>query len=410
MCLPSFLNGALPFFGHEMHGCQLSGSFLTMNILILSRLCERHAIVRWLGLVCLLSGMFLTIQPLSAEGLESHQSSAPVLRVGTKITPPMVIKNANGEWEGISIQLWKHVAAELGWHYEFVEMPLTELLQSVENGQLDAVVAALTITAEREKKVDFSQPFFMTGLSVAVRHQDQGQSSVLAILSAVFSWKILQVVGWMVASLFVIGVGFWLFEHRRNPQHFGGSLLRGLGSGFWFSAVTMTTVGYGDKTPTTLGGRILALFWMFTSVIVISIVTASITSSLTVERLGSMINHPNDLVHVRTATVTGSTSAAWLKDNHFAFAEFKTLEEALKSVQEKQYDAVVYDEPLLRYLTLNAFQDLQVLPITFHRQNYGIAFPNASWLREPVNWVLLKELQEPAWDQLIKQYMGKENP
>lgn len=381
-----------------------------MNRLILSRRFERKAMSGWCGLLQVLIGIFLIVSPLSAADAETQQSTARVLRIGTKITPPMVIKKADGEWEGISIQLWKHVAAELGWNYEFIEMPLTELLQSVEREQLDAVVGALTITAEREKKVDFSHPFFMTGLSIAVRHQDQGQFSLFAILSAIFSWKIFQVVGGLAFSLFVVGVGFWLFEHRRNPDHFGGSLLRGLGSGFWFSAVTMTTVGYGDKTPATLGGRILALFWMFTSVIVISSVTASITSALTVERLGSMINHPNDLVHVRTATVTGSTSAAWLKDNHFTFGEFKTLPEALKALQEKQYDAVVYDEPLLRYLTITQFQDLQVLPVTFQRQNYGIAFPNASWLREPVNWVLLKELQEPEWDQLIKQYLGKENP
>ena len=40
-------------------------------------------------------------------------------------------------------------------------------------------------------------------------------------------------------------------------------------SAFWWAAVTMTTVGYGDKTPVTTGGRIVGLVWMFTSVIVI---------------------------------------------------------------------------------------------------------------------------------------------
>jgi hypothetical protein len=69
----------------------------------------------------------------------------------------------------------------------------------------------------------------------------------------------------------------WLFERKLNPAHFGGNTLQGIGSGFWFSAVTMTTVGYGDKHPKTTGGRIVSLIWMFTAVILVSLFTATIT-------------------------------------------------------------------------------------------------------------------------------------
>ncbi|MGO2102628.1 MAG: ion channel [Psychroflexus halocasei] len=44
----------------------------------------------------------------------------------------------------------------------------------------------------------------------------------------------------------------------------------------------MTTVGYGDKSPLSLGGRIVGLIWMFMAVIILSSLTAGIASALTV--------------------------------------------------------------------------------------------------------------------------------
>ena len=86
--------------------------------------------------------------------------------------------------------------------------------------------------------------------------------------------------------LMVAGFCIWLFERRQNAAQFGeGSVARGLGDGFWWSAVTMTTVGYGDKAPKTFGGRVVALIWMFVSLIIIASFTASIAASLTANRL-----------------------------------------------------------------------------------------------------------------------------
>jgi hypothetical protein len=45
----------------------------------------------------------------------------------------------------------------------------------------------------------------------------------------------------------------------------------------------MTTTGYGDKAPTTVGGRILAILWMFTALIVTAGFTAQLAASLTAD-------------------------------------------------------------------------------------------------------------------------------
>ena len=107
----------------------------------------------------------------------------------------------------------------------------------------------------------------------------------MAIIKQIFSWTVLKIILASLLLLLLVGLAMWRLERKRNPEQFGGTTIEGIASGFWFSAVTMTTVGYGDKHPKTLGGRLVALFWMFVSVILVSVFTATITSLLTVKQL-----------------------------------------------------------------------------------------------------------------------------
>lgn len=63
-----------------------------------------------------------------------------------------------------------------------------------------------------------------------------------------------------------------VFEGDINDQ-FGA-----MGDGIWWVLVTMTTVGYGDKVPVTMGGKIVGVFVMFAGVAILSLFTATISS------------------------------------------------------------------------------------------------------------------------------------
>ncbi len=54
---------------------------------------------------------------------------------------------------------------------------------------------------------------------------------------------------------------------------FGDGIVDGIGHGIWWAMMTMTTVGYSDKAPKTMGGRIIALIWMIFSIIFIANIT-----------------------------------------------------------------------------------------------------------------------------------------
>lgn len=359
----------------------------------------------WFGRMTILFVGVIVVMTVRAEGQVSSPGERKLV-VGTKEAPPFAIKNADSTWSGLSIELWKAIADELQLEYEFREFDLKGLLEGVRNKSLDAAVAALTITAEREKSFDFTHSFYTTGFGIAVA--PQGMRRWLGMLKGLLSWEVLEIIGGLVLLLGIIGSGVYLFERKRNPQQFGGRVLQGIGAGFWWAAVTLTTVGYGDKAPITLGGRLIALIWMFAGILFLSGFIATITTTLTVTQLQSFIRGPEDLTRVWVATVADSTSESYLRENRIRYRSYETVREGLQAVARGEVDAMVYDAPLLLYLANTELQGvIEVLPQTFERQEYGIALPQGSLLREPINRVLLAKIATPAWKDLLFQYLGE---
>jgi len=341
----------------------------------------------------------------------AHGQAAPEaaparkLVVGTKVAPPFATKDAEGAWHGISIDLWREIAAELKWDFEFRELDLQALLAAVGDGEVDVAVAALTVTAEREAAMDFTHPLHTAGLSIAVR--PGRRASWLMALRQLLSLNFLKAVGTLALVLFAAGTLVWLFERKRNAAQFGGTAAKGLGAGFWWSAVTMTTVGYGDKAPVTLAGRLVALVWMFAAVIIIAAFTGAIASALTVGQLESGIQGPDDLPSVRVGTIAGSTSETYLRGRRIVYQTFDSIEAGMGAVAAGTLDAFVYDAPLLRFLANSTFKGaVDVLPVKFERQDYSFALPTGSPLREPINRILLRKITQPEWQNTLYRYLG----
>ena len=350
-------------------------------------------------------GWLLLALPMVVAQAGAQESSPTVLRVGTTNTPPFAWKADDGQWFGIGIELWRELAAELGWQFQLHERKFTDLLKDVEDGSLDAGVAAITVTADREVLMDFTHPFYITGLGIAVPRRSAAQGWV-KVAERFLTLHFLYLLAALILVLFIAGFVVWLFE-RRSPEMFGGGPSRGVGSGIWWSAVTMTTVGYGDMTPKTLGGRIVAIIWMFTSIIILSSFTAAITSSLTVSELGGSVKGLADLKSVRVGTVDGTASAAFLADQGIVAAGFSATSTGLRALADGEIDALVEDAPLLQYLVNKNFRGrLQVLPQRFDRQYYGIALPTGSNLREPLNRALLRFIHTEDWQSLVERGLG----
>jgi polar amino acid transport system substrate-binding protein len=112
------------------------------------------------------------------------------LRVGmTAAQPPFNMTTKSGEIVGLEVDLTTALAQSMGLEVEFVVMPFALLLEALENGQVDMVASGMTITPERNARVAFAGPYFITGKSVLtksetlanVRSSDELDDSKLSI-------------------------------------------------------------------------------------------------------------------------------------------------------------------------------------------------------------------------------------
>jgi len=333
------------------------------------------------------------------------QSSAPVLRVGITEVPPFVIKEPDGSWRGISIDLWNTVAKEAGYQFELLPMPFEQLLPSLEEGQLDVVVGALTMTAEREDRFDFTHSFYRTGLAIGVPLVSDGGG--WSVLKGLLSWQFLSLVLGLAVLLLLVGALLWLFERRGNKEQFGGTPVQGLGSSFWWAAVTMTTVGYGDKAPVTLGGRLVGLVWMFAGLIMVSTFTAAVASALTVGNLQGGIQGAEDLRRAHVATIDKTDSARYLASQRIRHTDYPNLLAAMHAVQSGEAEAVVYDQSIMQYRNGEMSKGgLRLLPGTFENQSYAFALADGSPYREGINRELLRAISGSDWRKLQQLYLG----
>ncbi|MDQ8203853.1 transporter substrate-binding domain-containing protein [Pelagicoccus sp. SDUM812003] len=326
------------------------------------------------------------------------------LKVATKELAPFAMKDDQGEWTGVSVEIWQEVADQAGLEYQWVEDDLTGILEGLESGNYQAAAAAITMTGEREQLFDFSHSYFSTGLGIAVPEQAEGGLNWYAVLKAFFTWQFFSALTALVVVLLAAGLALWFFERKRNPEQFGDEAIKGIGNGFWWSAVTMTTVGYGDKAPITTGGRFVALIWMFTSVIVVSSFTASIASSLTVGSIDGGIETVDDLNGKLVGTIEGSTSESFLDQGTRARVRgFDSATELLEALEDERIDAVVYDRAILQYRVGN-YEQLMMLPLELDKQNYAMALNVSEEVKESINIALLNLRDNGRYEEILQRY------
>ena len=325
------------------------------------------------------------------------------LVVVTKEAPPFAMKREDGAWRGISIDLWRRIAEQLHLRYRLVELAtVQDLLNATSDGSADAAVAAITVTAARERTSDFSQPFYVTGLGVAVRG---GLANWLPVLRTFTSFGFFEAVLALLGIALAVGVLVWLFE-RRNNSNFAGHPVKGVTSGIWWSAVAMTQGGAAQGAPTSLPGRLLAVVWMVASIIVLAVFTAGLTSAIATHELQGLVRNVDDLRSLRVGTVERSSSVDFLDHHRISHFGFANAQDGLKAVQEGRVDAFVYDRPLLMWVVRQHFSRVQVLGVTFEQQNYAIALPPNSGLRTQINVALSEIVDSEWWQDALYRYLG----
>lgn len=354
--------------------------------------------------------VLLLVWPLSAAGAAGPANSIPeTLRAGVIEMPPFIMQNPTGEWGGLGCDLLQAVARELGTELELVPLDSIEQMEEyLFGGKLD-LVPVVIVTESLERRLDFSNVYYQSGSAIVI-HADGSGHSMISFIKAMVFLLFPKVVGMLLLVWLIAGLLVWLFEKKHNKAVFGERLYSGLGQGVWWAAVTMTTVGYGDKAPKSLGGRIVAIIWMFMSIILISIFTATVTTSLTVGELSGKVRGFRDLPHVRVGTLKGSQQVSYLSKAGINAVVYESIEDGLQAVSRKELDAFVHDAAVMKHIVREAyFNHLHVLPDVFNRHYVSMGLPEGSELREPLNRALLKVTEKEQWKDLLISYLGPEH-
>ena len=337
------------------------------------------------------------------------QQANETLKVSTRQVAPFVMKQ-DEKFQGFSIDLWQALANVLGKNFTMTERDtLKALLDSVEQGEANVAISAISITSAREEKFDFSQPMFDSGLQIMVRTDGSDSGFSLSAVKNLLTSGPMPGLLSLLALLIIIPANIvWLAE-RNHPQSIvSRNYFPGIFHAIWWA----TGAAHGQQLdyPRSAVGRAVAALSIFVSVIFIAYFTANVTTALTVQQLRGDINGPEDLPGKRVATVTGSTAALYLRSNSIVTAESATVSEAIKALLDKQVDAVVFDAPVLLYFaTQDGKGKVNVVGAMFKREAYGILFPQNSPLRKPVNEALLKLRENGTYDTLYRKWFVKDD-
>ncbi|MFS4468221.1 transporter substrate-binding domain-containing protein [Maribacter sp. 2210JD10-5] len=327
------------------------------------------------------------------------------LLVGYTRAAPFIVQDKN-KLDGLNIWLWKKVAQDLELPYKMAPMNFSDMLDSLRTGGIDVSVNPLTITSKRSKHMEFTHSFFASNATVVVAKVSSFEK-LSTFLKGFFNLNFLRGLLVLLLIILVFGLLGWFFERKQNPEKFRFGP-RGIWDGVWWSAVTLTTVGYGDKAPKTKSGKITALVLMFGGLLFISGLTASIASSLTVNQLTNNPEGFNEFKERKVGTIANTGTRTFLAEHFFKnVKEYPNVVEGLTEVKNGEIEAFLYDEPILKYRIQkdSSLQKLQLLPIKFDVQFYAFGLPKKNTeLEQRISQKILEIMETKEWEVVLNEY------
>jgi ABC-type amino acid transport substrate-binding protein len=198
----------------------------------------------------------------------------------------------------------------------------------------------------------------------------------------------------------------WIVE-RRSSERFRKGYLRGMGEGLWAVALIVATGEHGDRDAPRIVKRLIVFAMWLLGVVLIAQLTATVTSTQTVERLESNIHGPADLTGKMVATVRGTVAADYLNAQGIQHLDVASAEEGCAMVLNGEVPAMVFDAPTMQYLARKLGKgSLRVVGPIFAAQKYGIAVPDGSSLRKRLDTALLGMYEDGRYRAIYNKWFS----
>lgn len=328
------------------------------------------------------------------------------LRAGVAGQSPFV--NSGSTPEGVAVDIWEKIAAENGWVFDYIRFDTVEQgVSAVADGSIDVLVGNAPINKDNLTRVEFSQPFFHSGLQILTSDKDKTLQSRL--FSDIKDLAKLEIFWIILASILILTTVVYFFERKHNPD-FPKGRKEGIAEAFYYvMTLALTGKSVYKGFPGVLG-RMVLLLWVLLGIISVAYVTSSITSAMTVEKLSNEIENPRDLQRKTVAVIADSPAEIFVKNAGIDEIPAKDIEDAVNNLLSKQADAVVADAAVLQaYDFNNPRLPLRVVGRVFEVENYGFAMPIGSPLRMPLNRELAKMQESQEMQTILAGYFGEAN-
>jgi len=118
-------------------------------------------------------------QSLSAESTLAQVIGKNKLRIGFSTFVPWAMKDKTGGYTGFEIEVARQLATDMGVEAEFVPTKWSGIIPALLTGKFDVIIGGMTITPERNLKVNFTEPYEFSGMSLLASSKLAGGRSGL---------------------------------------------------------------------------------------------------------------------------------------------------------------------------------------------------------------------------------------
>lgn len=114
--------------------------------------------------------LLITLTTCLTAAMITMPTLADTLRIGTTANYPPFAFQKDGKMQGLDVQLAQRLSEHLGRPIEFSIIPINRRIPALISGEIDIIMAGMSVTPERAQRVSFSQPITTTG-QMAIIHQ-----------------------------------------------------------------------------------------------------------------------------------------------------------------------------------------------------------------------------------------------
>ena len=341
--------------------------------------------------------------------LLAHVAYAKPLRVGVLMeSKPFSWQTSDGKYRGAAVDLFRHIAKDLDWEYEFTLTgpSFNKAVDAVHDGKFDILIGPVSVSYARYQKVDFSRPFFLNNLGVAVKQPDE--SNTFMMLARELGKKLGYLLPILFGAFLLVSFIFYFMDNKKHslkPQEF----FPRFGHAMWESVMILIQGSLLEDSSRTLK-RVIILIWLVPSIVLFSIVVGTIASTITVleqNKSNALYLKKDVLSGKKLAAIEGSITIAEGEKAGAIMIPVKSRLESLRLVDRGTAFGATGD-----FLTLQEAikknPDLQLKMSTINLRNDELAyvFQKGSPLLRPFNKELLNLQDNDLSEAICRRTLG----